>query len=197
MDILKDIFKNGNDNEIEARLGYYKDNKFNPDIGEEMYTNIMIMLNSGSFVHTREVTEVFFQKNNQRVIKKDDTYVKQTKKRLSNNTFSIKNCPIAFRVSCSQESEPKKSRAARAYIQKILKERDSFIYNMWSFDLTKITCNNEITYQFELEYKYDLVQHLENLSIKNETYIPESMLLILKDVINCKYKLKKMDIRSF
>lgn len=168
--------------EIEFRLGYIENNSFNANISKEFYDKIHNeLLNSSAFKKVNSVSIDTFYDTPVRVrhSSSDNSYIKKT--RLCN--LDLSHEPFDIRVSFSKEEIVKtKPNSKCVFIRN--KERDSFLYKYWSYDITKVTQTENsldiVNHEIELEIKKDLGKK----TISNEfmRYLVESSLMKINDL---------------
>lgn len=182
--IIKE-YKNNNDIEIELRIGQIIDDSFKSGLNSEHFYNIIKeKLNSckdwSKVLHTktdelnyngiRKITHF-----NGKKIAKSSCIKKQ---RLKNINLKYKNTPYDIRISVSKETDSE-TRIKTGTLR--VKERDSYFYKDYRFDLTKVTQTENtlksIIYEFEVEFI-----NLEN--DVSDLYRAHSGLLIMRDIIN-------------
>jgi hypothetical protein len=165
--------------EIEFRLGYIEDGSFNSNISKEFYDIIHNELSNSSVFQKKNIESIdtYYGKNHIRHSTIDNSYVQKT--RLHNLNISYE--PFDIRVSFSKE-EPVKTKPRSKPVYTRNKNRNSYNYKFWSYDLTKITTNENsldiVNYEIELEIKKDL-SNADNEFIQ---YIIESSLMKLTDL---------------
>lgn len=168
--------------EIEIRLGYLEnDNVFKTDIGKDFYDKIWTQL-ADSDVWDKiehEKSEDYFW--NGRRLSVSDAKTKCIKKvKLAIFDFEFEGSGFDVRVSFSKEI-PSKRYAPEKANYKRKKERTSYLWKHLSFDLTKVTMEENTIenhlYEIELEAK-----HLDLSKMSSHYFIHDSLLKI-KDMI--------------
>lgn len=176
-----DKFANEKNLEIEFRLGYVEDNKFKTNIGITFFEKISKALNHTtvwSQVKKENTIDYFHSKKRMTSGKGEDSCLK--KEKLAIIDFELIGSGFNVRVSFSREIPTSPFDASKAdYMRK--KNRSSFFYKNFSYDLTDvITEDNGVedhTYEFELEIiKLDLKK-------MSSAYIIHDSLLKITDVV--------------
>jgi len=159
---LKEYLKNLNDInslEIEFRLGIKFPDKFSSNITEKYYNIIKKKLDKSSskgiFIKESSNSIDHFKNGIRKSITNDETiYI--TKKKLYTEDIVVDNSPMDIRISVSSEipmTDFSKYFEEGSFTR--TKERNSYIYKSWKYDLTKIITSrnslDEITYEFEIE----------------------------------------------
>ncbi len=176
-----EMFKDVPGLEIEFRLGYIEKDTFNSNVSVEFYDKIKNeLLNSSLFqkIHTESIDTIYGSKNHVRHSSCDNSYTQKT--RLCNIDISYE--PFDIRVSFSKEEIVKtKPRSKVVYTRN--KNRDSFLYKFWSYDITKVTQNENsldvVNHEIEIEIKKDISK--EN-NIEFFRYLIESSLMKINDL---------------
>jgi len=177
--------KNSLNVEIELRIGQIIENKFKSGLGsEEFYNKIKELLESNKnwdrIVRTKtdELNNNGIRKithfNGKKVPKQ--SCIQKTRIKTINLKYT--NCPYDIRISVAREVDSEE-KIKTGTLRK--KERDSYYYNNFRFDLTKViqTENTVVStnYEFEIEF----------LNLKNDVsdiYRAHSALLKMRDIIN-------------
>lgn len=184
-------YKNTKQLEIEFRIGYYDDilKKFNSDVSEIFFKNIKnIFDNSSVMKKTNIVSEDVYDINKIRkttitTMNDKSTLIKKTK--LVTLDYRFEGRPFDIRVSISKETHVKKF-DEECYRRR--KNRFSYIYKYWSFDLTEVLYNSidnpieDKKYEIEIEL-YNTINTIikENKTIE---YFLYSTLLKIKDIMD-------------
>jgi hypothetical protein len=169
--------------EVEFRLGYLDSDEFKTDIGKEFFDKITTQLADSEILDDiiYEKSEDYFYSGKRLMITDDNpegTCIK--KEKIAVLDFIFSGSGFDLRVSFSKENPDKRFPKEKA-VYKRLKERTSYIYKNLSYDLTKVTTNDNTvednSYEIELEIK--------NLDLKkaNSHYIIHDCLLKIKDMI--------------
>jgi hypothetical protein len=173
--------------EIEGRLGIYDEDKkkFSSNIGKENYNKIEHLLKSCSeWVDKGEINETDFSSKKLRLSQNENGTQRCIKKtRILVVDFVLENGPLDFRVAVNKEIpvdvELFPMREKSESVRK--KNRKSFNYKMWNFDLTKVVTKKssieEHSYEFEIEL------NKEKNNIQDSKYLSESLILKLLDNI--------------
>lgn len=173
--------------EIEIRLGYLEDSEFKTDIGKDFFDKIHNQLlisneiNNESWEKTDENSEDYFYNGRRLSITKDNpkgTCIRKSK--LATFDFMFEGSGFDLRVSFSKE-EPAKRFAKDKATYKRTKKRSSFKHKDLSYDLTRVTMEENTIqnhlYEVELEAK-DL-----NLNKMSSHYFIHDCLLKIKDMV--------------
>ena len=186
--ILQDIireYKTESNIEIELRIGQIIENRFKSGLNsDDFFNRIKIKLDSykdwSQVLHTKtdELNNNGIRKIthfNGKKISKSSSIKKQ---RLKNINLEYINTPYDIRISVSKETDSEikiKTGTLR------VKERDSYFYKDYRFDLTKVTQTENTLestiYEFEVEF-----MNLDN--DVSDVYRAHSGLLIMRDIIN-------------
>jgi len=182
--IIKE-YKTENNIEIELRIGQIIENRFKSGLNSEnFYNKIKQKLDSYKdwsqvlCTKTDELNNNGIRKIthfNGKKITKSSSIKKQ---RLKNINLEYINTPYDIRISVSKETDSEikiKTGTLR------VKERNSYFYKDYRFDLTKVTQTENtvesIIYEFEVEF-----MNLDNNV--SDLYRAHSALLIIRDIIN-------------
>jgi len=205
MEIIKEIPEGEEDMyEIELRLGWIEDaengsgkSKFNPDVGSEFFSKIKDQLSNGkpnsewkgwdSIGHS-DYTDYYNNDSLRLTIDSKGNRSCMKKIRLINSTLTYEGCAFDVRISLSMEipkdvdefGEENKVNFSRQ------KNRDSFVTECWSFDLTTVISedNDLETKKFEIELELNKVQwFLSNKYSNNVEWLAHSTLLKLRQLI--------------
>ena len=198
MNALQDMIKNvfdkyrwEKDIEIEFRLGWFDriSKRFTSDINEFHYNEILKQLNSfkdWDHIFSKKTKE-YYTKDNIRIIVNEHGRIVKTmmKKKLENFDVFIDGCPYDLRISIDVEKDTVYKGYTWSFLR--IKERTSFVYKMWRYDITKIHTPTEFisnpyienndSYEFEIEYLAN------NLEFDND-YLSESIIMKLDDILS-------------
>lgn len=173
--------------EIEGRIGIYDEDKkkFSSNIGNKNYQIIENLLEScNDWTEKKVIHQTDYSDGKLRLTQNEDgtqRCIKKTRKHVED--FIIDNGPLDFRIAINEEISvdvdtfpvTKKSNNVRK------KDRKTFSYKMWDFDLTKVTTKKgkieETSYEFEIE----LIKQRNEINDSN--YLAESLLLKILDNI--------------
>tara|TARA_Y100000389_G_C17455620_1_gene517934 strand:+ start:953 stop:1603 length:651 start_codon:yes stop_codon:yes gene_type:complete len=171
--------------EIEFRFGviHPTDNFFKADIPKEIFDKVFNIFSQSGEWHKKESmrsTDYFIKDNRLTHCEKGYLYIK--KKKLASSNFSNDDCGLDIRLSVASEVPvkiPKKyekklpSESECTFVRH--KERYTFIYDVWKYDLTilSLSGNPEKKYEIEIEilnpkytiYKYT-IPYLTDMTIK-------------------------------
>ena len=173
--------------EIEGRLGIYDEDKkkFSSNVGKDNYNKIQHLLESCPKWNAKDDTnETDYSSKKMRLSQNENGTQRCVKKtRIMVIDFILENGPLDFRVAVNKEvpvdvdSFPTTEKSEN--VRK--KNRKTFQYKMWNFDLTKVitrkTSIEEHSYEFEIELSK------ERNEIIDTKYLSESLLLKLLDSI--------------
>ena len=174
-------YLNYKDLEIEFRFGYHSPEAFNSTVPELFFNKIKKNLEASNFKQVSKITQDAFssgiRKSTTKVgLKNRSTYIK--KEKLAILDFSL-NGPFDIRVSISREIKmASKDFNDKAVSYQRLKNRTSFLYKSWSFDLTELEFEENSIKQkvFEVELEVDLSKDDDVL------YLIHSSLLKVRDL---------------
>ena len=197
IELLKKIFKKYKWDpqiEIEIRFGWFDKitKRFNSDISKDFYEKVLKHLDSSSrFKKTCQNTKEFITKNGQRVVydtadKNEKLLNRYNKNRIEVFDIYVDYCPFDIRVSISKEQPTKYIDSKWTHVR--YKERESYQYKMWSYDITKVYVPTEYirdsyvetneSFEFEIEFKNDYINCLDN------NYLANSIFMKINDILN-------------
>lgn len=185
--------------ELEFRLGNTvvkgRSKHFTPGVQEDMFKTILKTLLTGSWEsHTRVVEQDLIQ-GDTRVTLAEDGRVKRavTKRPLWAQDIEMANGPFDFRISAASEVDVT-ARLGPTELQNLismakirrLKDRQSFVYKFWRFDLTLVQFDTHandavdagVVYEVELEVKGGAPLDRADHSL----YLAESSILKVLDI---------------
>jgi len=177
---LKNNLKNNLNNnlnnclEIEFRLGIKFPDKFSSNITEKYYEIIKKKLDKSSskgiFIKECHNSIDHFKDNIRKSIS-DNNSIYITKKKLYNEDIQLNYSPMDIRISVSEEIpvlDTSKHFEEGSFTR--TKERNTYLFKNWKYDLTKITTSkntlDEITYEFEIEI-INIEDDIDNLVDKS------------------------------
>lgn len=176
--------------EIEFRLGLYDDtsSKFNSRVCEKDYNRIMEKLKSStswSEVKNSDTKDYFDNGMRLSVDNKNKRKKKCIRKsKLVTLDFQFDGTPYDIRVCLSEEVPvPTTKFKVNDSLFSRVKERCSFVYKFWSFDVTRVNFENsveDVYYEVEL----DAFGLKELMKKHSSEYILYSGLLKIKDLVN-------------
>lgn len=160
--ILEEVEKNRSQRyiEYEIRIGHIFPNYFSTELNKKHYDLIKKSLDTmPSDIHTKNSKKytVEYDSDSRRkttAIDMEDDEGKNTiikKTMIQNLDFSIENSPFDVRFSVSKE-QPVKLFNEKEITKKFVKERTSYIYKSWIYDLT-ITDDNKFSIEIEIDPK--------------------------------------------
>lgn len=174
-------FSNEKNLEIEFRLGYMENNKFKTNIGKIFFEKILKTLNSTSvWSQVKKENTIDYFNSKKRITSKNGEETCLKKEKLAVVDFELIGSGFDVRVSFSRETPVSPfNKSEYDYVRK--KNRNSYFYTNFSYDLTDvITEDNSVedhTYEFELEIvKLDLKK-------MSSVYIVHDSLLKITDVV--------------
>lgn len=176
-------YKNEKHLEIEFRLGYLKDEEFKTDVGKEYFDKItdqLIDSESWSSIDNENSEDYFYNGRRLTITKKDPKGICIKKEKLAIIDFIFTGTGFDLRVSFSKETPSIRFAKEKANYKRI-KERTSYNYKHLSYDLTKVTFEENTVedhvFEIELETKnFDL-------SKMTSHYLIHDSLLKIKDMI--------------
>ena len=195
IDILSLLSKNIDDHkndkepiEIEGRLGYWNDadKYFDTMIDKKFFDLIHKKLEDSevwdNIMYLKET--IYYHKSLRLSVNEKNKKKCIEKIKLEKKDLECEYCPFDIRFCISSEKSVPLSKFPKKLenLKKRTKDRTSYIYNDWSFDLTHLieienTVQEDI-YQIEIEY----LGKIKN--IENSPYVCHSLLLKLQDLIN-------------
>jgi len=179
-------YKNNKNIEIELRIGQIQDNNsFKSGLNSvDFYNKIKQTLDSckdwSNVLRTK--TDELNNSGIRKITHFNDKKITKSscikKQRLKNTNLKYSNTPYDIRISISEEVESD-SKIKTGTLR--VKERDSYFYKDYRFDLTKVTQTENtlvtVNYEFEVEF-----MNLDN--DVSDLYRAHSGLLIMRDIIN-------------
>jgi hypothetical protein len=195
INILKpyfDKYKDVENLEVEFRLGYLEEDDdkqlFNSFVSKEFFSNIINTLRTNKhwISKEREVTKDYFDNGMRLSVECNGKKTCIKKNKLCTVDFTFNGTPFDIRVCFSTETpvdvgkfKPKKPKD----IYNREKDRVSYKYKSWSYDVTSVkTIDNtieDVIFEFELEC--DVKESLKTMDIN---YMIHSSLLKMKDIVN-------------
>lgn len=174
---------NSTNTEIEFRLGYIEDEskEFDSSISSVFFNKIKDKLDRSSVFLKKEelIHDKFYSYRKQTIRSSNGIFMKKTKLK----TINISYEPFDVRVSFSTE-EPIKEPKQKKLIFERIKDRKSYFYKDWIFDLTKVTVEeNNVSreiYEVELELKNDFKK--DDFKKDKFKYLATSALMKIQDL---------------
>ncbi len=168
--------------EIEFRLGYNEEDEFKTDIGKELYDkiyNTMILSDDSWSKINQEFSEDYFYSGKRMSVTKDETICIK-KEKIATFDYAFKGSGFDLRISFSREIPTKKFDLEK-YNYKRIKDRTSFLHKHLSYDLTKVTMddNNIEDHLFEVELEIKKI----DLTKMTSHYIIHDALLKITDLV--------------
>lgn len=147
------------DIELEAKIGKLTNNGFVPGVTEEQFYTLKHEMDKSTAWNSKKYTQStdVMCGDVRNVYETDKTYAIY-KNRIQNVDFDY------FRISVSEEKPCDVQDLQGANKSTRKKERWSYFYKMWRYDLTKVIQNNKINYEVEIEL-FDIAlacQHTKN-----------------------------------
>lgn len=191
-DLIKDTFEKyrwNKDIEIEFRFGWFDriSKRFTSDIDEHFYESILKTLESfydWDNYFTKKTKEYYTKDKIRIIVENGKIKKKMIKTNLKKFDIYIDGCPYDIRFAINQEKETQYEGKTWSFIR--IKERKSFFYKMWRYDITKVYTpttfisnpyiDSNYSYEFEIEYIPN------NLEFDND-YLSESIILKLQDIL--------------
>lgn len=146
--------------EIECRLGFLENRRFNPNIKENLYETAIEELSHKGFIMTEEETvDTFFSMGRKNIrntqfilpLNKQDELI--TKDRIINKDIEIDSCCSHIRISAAHEmpiKKPAHGMGRPSYTR--MKKRKSFVADIFSIDISEVTSQNkQKSYEIEIE----------------------------------------------
>jgi len=166
--------------ELEYRIGNMNKNKFQPGISSSEFEKLLNKLQSYNWLDVYEINHVDFIKDSYR------TSVDNSNKRINNifkkslftQNINQNEVPYAVRLNVAQEL-PSDEICINDDTADIIrkKHRYTFCNNNWKLDLTNINCNDNLSYEIELEFT-DLA-YIRSHKIE---YLTKKVLHIFRDI---------------
>lgn len=188
--------------EIEYRLGYLDNDEFKTDIGKEFFdkiTNKLVDSESWSSIEVEKSEDYFYNGKRLTITDKNPKGICIKKEKLAIIDFIFSGTGFDLRVSFSKEIPSNKFSKEKANYKRI-KERTSYNFKHLSFDLTKVTFEDNTIedHVFEIELETKKL----DLSIMTSHYLAHDSLLKIKDMVkmceeiddNCKIDFVKEKI---
>lgn len=185
-----DKYKDKENIEIEIRFGWFDriKKRFNSDINETYYNMLKKSFETSSIWNNTKNTKTkeYITKSGFRVVfdnndKKLHTFKKV---KLENIDVYVNHSPFDIRISICRETPLFHKENTWTHVRH--KNRDSYSYKMWSYDITKVYVPTEYirdpyidtnyTYEFEIEYK-------PTYHSTNSTYLSTSICMKIKDIL--------------
>jgi hypothetical protein len=176
-------FKDEKNLEVEFRLGYLDNDEFKTDVGREFFDKISDQLvdsESWSSIDVENSEDYFYNGKRLTISEKDQKGICIKKDKLAIIDFIFSGTGFDLRVSFSKETPSNIFPKEKANYKRI-KERTSFNFKHLSFDLTKVTFEDNTVedhvFEIELETKkLDLVKMTSH-------YLIHDSLLKIRDMV--------------
>jgi hypothetical protein len=176
-------FKDEEHLEIEYRLGYLDNDEFKTDVGKEFFDKItdkLIDSEAWSSIENENSEDYFYNGKRLSISEKDlkGTCIKKDK--LAVIDFIFSGTGFDLRVSFSKEMPSNRFPKEKANYKRI-KERTSYNYKHLSFDLTKVTFEDNTVedHVFEIELETKKL----DLSKMTSHYLVHDSLMKIKDMV--------------
>jgi hypothetical protein len=181
-----DKYANEPNLEIEFRLGYLENDEFKTDIGKDFFdkiTNNLVDSEVWSSITQEKSEDYFFNGRRLSITDKDPKGTCIKKEKLAIVDFIFSGSGFDIRVSFSKETPSKRFAIDKANYKRI-KERTSFNFKHLSFDLTKVTMeeNTVEDHLFEIELE---IKQLDLTKMTSHYIIHDSLLKICDMVKMC------------
>jgi hypothetical protein len=177
--------------EIEARFGWKLDTYFDTNIQSEFYDNIYRKLDSPTLYKTDETSKVYIWKNMRIIVVNNRILMVQRKIIIEHVDLRLEGTPYDVRLSVCQEIPVKSYPENILHMATLIRERNrsTFQYKMWSYDLTSVfvPLTGETLYEFEIELNSHTVDRGTS-----PNYLAQSLALKIHDVAS--WTVKKCEI---
>lgn len=176
--------------EVEFRLGYIEKGKFNPDIGQLYYNNLIYAFDNSNAWHSvqkTKSTDYFFDSKRLTVHENGDS-VCIKKEKLKNIDFEFQGTGFDLRVSFSKEIPTEKFSLEKSNYVRI-KERTSYCHEHLSYDLTKV----EYIVNAVKNYSYSIELEIKKLPLMSIGYLFHDALLKMKDIADICEEIEDLD----
>lgn len=195
-------YKNEENIEIEFRLGYLDNDEFKTNIGKDFFDKITDQLIDSevwSSIENDNMEDYFYNGKRLSISNKNPNGVCIKKEKLAIIDFSFLGSGFDVRVSFCKEIPSNKFHKDKANYKRI-KERSTYNYKHLSYDLTKVTFEDNTiedhSFEVELEIKEIDLNHMTS------HYLIHDSLLKIKDLIkmceeidsDCRFQLIKEKI---
>ncbi len=169
--------------EIEFRLGYLDNDEFKTDVGKEFFDKITDQLvdsESWSSINVEKSEDYFFNGKRLTISEKDQKGICIKKDKLAVVDFIFSGTGFDVRVSFSKEIPSNKFPKEKASYKRI-KERTSYNFKHLSYDLTKVTFedNSVEDHVFEIELETKKL----DLTVMTSHYLIHDSLMKIRDMV--------------
>lgn len=180
---LVDKYKDEENLEIEFRLGYLDNDEFKTDVGKEFFdkiTNNLVDSTVWTSIDVENSEDYFYNGKRLTITDKDQKGVCIRKDKLSVVDFIFSGTGFDLRISFSKEMPTNRFPKEKATYKRI-KERTSYNFKHLSYDLTKVTFeeNTVEDHVFEIELETKKL----DLSKMTSQYLIHDSLLKIKDMV--------------
>ena len=166
--------------ELEFRLGHKK-RCFDTNIGHSLYKSLYKTLKTFPNwvdVSFTKFNDIFYNNVRKSINLTNGTENIITKRKILEEESKILD--LDYRMSLSQEI-PSVLKSNCITLQR-QKERYTFCHRHWKFELTTVTCNDDITYEFEFEFYTEYVRSHSIDHLKKVAYAEISNLLACTNI---------------
>jgi hypothetical protein len=176
-------YKDEENLEIEFRLGYLDNDEFKTDVGKEFFDKItdqLIDSTAWTSVEVENSEDYFYNGRRLTINDKDQKGVCIRKDKLATVDFVFSGTGFDLRVSFSKEMPSNRFPKEKANYKRI-KERTSYVFKHLSFDLTKVTFEDNTVedHSFEIELEVKKI----DLTKMSSHYLIHDSLLKIKDMV--------------
>lgn len=197
-----DTYRNVPNVEIELRLGFWNERGFRTCVGKKCFDNIQSVLEQSKAMKRWpiEVSDVHTHKLLRRVTvtsPKQSTVVHK-KKKLEFVDFSAPGTPFDIRLSVCQEIPVSTKNNEWCFLRN--RQRTTFSYKMWKYDITECTLSKPIDEYTDhvKSYEVELELDLKKAGKCSSAYLAESGVLKIVDLLQMsdteKIHLKSIDL---
>jgi hypothetical protein len=184
-----DKYKDVENLELEFRLGFLEDSgsektKFDPSVNEDFFSKILKRLGTNNKWDNkvRSVTNDYFSNGKRLTIDCDNKRSCMRKEKLCVLDFTFEGTPFDIRICFSKETPVDVSEFETSDFSRN-KDRMSYKYKTWFYDITKVTTTDNTCEEtnFEIELECNVQESLKRM---NKVYFIHSSLLKVKDLVN-------------
>lgn len=195
-------YKNEENIEIEFRLGYLDNDEFKTNISKDFFDKITDQLIDSevwSSIENDNIEDYFYNGKRLSISNKNPNGVCIKKEKLAIIDFSFLGSGFDVRVSFCKEIPSNKFPKDKANYKRI-KERSTYNYKHLSYDLTKVTFEDNTIEDHSFEVELEIKEI--NLNHMTSHYLIHDSLLKIKDLIkmceeidsDCRFELIKEKI---
>jgi len=196
---LVEKYKDEEHLEIEFRLGYLDEDEFKTDVGKDFFdkiTNQLVDCEAWSSIDSEKSDDYFYNGRRLTVTEEDKKGTCIKKDKLAVVDFIFSGTGFDLRVSFSKEMPSNRFPKEKANYKRI-KERISYNFKHLSFDLTKVTFEDNTVedhvFEIELEIKkLDLTEMTSHYVVHDSLMKIKDMVKMCEEIDNdCKLQLVK------